>query len=428
MRNVLFMILTGLCSVLSIRRLPTDALKVFPATGSLDRSADPEPLAVWSPTESLVEPVRHSTGFSNWTVYQEAVNFSCTGFLRFGNEEVYSAPIISSVENLACNRTNISDYLWSEQPPQLAGTKCQCRQPLPMILSRESGGKRLCFAAPSADNGWGTWAGLLDCDSPQSLLTPVMYHGASGHIRNSGNCLTATPYSAGNSSKDTYRPWLVVWLPCLNVAKSTVRQAWDVPYGVGIPLMEINLPPPAGTQLRPTGSRGIITLRDSGDIGTRCLDITYESRTAPVLMKGTFLDANICNDARIVEADKGIWRFFQAAGTSNSQASYEFKECTSPECSECGLDSELKYGSLNQILSAPSSFPPKWTCDEPHLKALFVPDIEGGKCYCQEHNYFRTDKQAPSHDISNTIGLSVDNLPNRARLSFPARTKISPQK
>jgi hypothetical protein len=118
---------------------------------------------------------------------------SCDGYLRLSEGQIYSAPIASSVSNVTCSSEFVQSYLWSTKIGATAPT-VECKEALPMNMTRQFQGKSYCFGAPSPSNGWPVPA-LVDCSALPAQVTRVRYHPFSGQIRSGGMCLTAVPYS-----------------------------------------------------------------------------------------------------------------------------------------------------------------------------------------------------------------------------------------
>ena len=411
-----------LLAVSAAVRLPDGSILVYPPSVTYDssRNVDPEAVNVWTPNLETTQSPGLRTDLTNWTLFEhKATNLTCTGFLRYGKGEDYSAPIITSVKSATCTLEGVRSLFLNAPSVNTETAKCTCRQSLPMFLTREYQGSRLCFGAPSKQNGWSDFPGLIDCNEQSEFATPIVYHRSSGQIRIYGKCLTASPYSSSTSESEIFNPWVVTWKPCSNLADPESRQAWDAPEGVGIPLADISLPNVDGMNLRPSGHRGSVTLRSSADIGKRCLDVSYKPRNHPVLVKAVFLEAPLCDDVRIAQQDKAVWKFFQTSTSSKSLTSYEFKTCTSSSCSDCGDDAELSLDTSSHPISLPLEYEREAKCNVEFLRELAIPEVKKGDCYCQEHNYLA----AKTNLLGTAISLSADDLPTTVRLQSRKKKK-----
>lgn len=364
------------------------------------------------------------TDRSPWTNFSSGqAGINCTGYLRYGDGQKYTAPLMSVMSNTTCSVETMKNYLWSSVPT--AGIpQCQCRQALAMQLTQQFQGKIRCLSIPSEENGWPV-PGLIDCTENATLVATVVYHRLSGQIRWGGRCLTAQPYSLSRKSEDLWKPWSISWALCSNLYESAKRQSWDVPSGVGLPAANLGLPTQYSFLGRPSGSAGKITLRDSGDIGLRCLDVSYTPTTLTVKVKGVFLEAPLCEDARVNFGDKSIWRFYESGmPPTAADAIDEWKNCGSNTCMECS-DGEIRAGldtSFTQGVSVPGDVQMINPCSLDVLKSYVVPDnMPNGKCHCQAQNFFVSSETTRKPVLSFMITGSADDLPITQYASFPPR-------
>jgi hypothetical protein len=416
----------------------SDPLRVYPiSTSSVNLAninvVDSPSVRVWATPSQVEQANLLKPDYTPWKNSTDgSSNYSCSGFLRYGDGSKYTASIISTISNATCSLNTVRNYLWSSSPIVSPPT-CECRPAIPLILARQYQGTNLCFGAPSSANGW-PMPGLINCTDPSLsvLQTNIFYHRQSGQIRQGGKCLTASPYSLSINGSNIWKPWAVKWLDCSNVFTTDLRQSWDAPDGVGEVLPDLNLTRRADSIINtPSGHRGRITLRDSGDIGQRCLDVTYSPISVPVLVQAVFLEAPLCDDSRVSLAEKAIWRFYQAGPVDQTVGN--FKACSDASCSTCAVDGELRLNfgpSANQRTTKPISVPAGYAfnsvCSIEVLRGLAVPDTPNGKCFCQTHNSFNSS----SVDVSSIISGYTDDLPTSARPSFPARntTNLSAKK
>lgn len=233
-------------------------------------------------------------------------------------------------------------------------------------------------------------------------------------------CLTAVPYSISTNKSDVWKPWAVKWLACTNTYQSSQRQAWDAPHGVGQVTFDAAVMPwfvrPGGV---PSGHRGQIFLRDSGDIGKRCLDVAYQAITVPVRIKGIFLEAPLCDDSRVTAAEKAVWRFF---GPENRMArDYQFQFAADGACGADDPEFRINFGPTIGY-SAPISLPfgfssrTRWTVDS--LRSIVISPMNGN-CSCQSH-------AVPTMaELSVVLPGSADDLPSTTLPSFPKLNKTT---
>jgi hypothetical protein len=315
---------------------------------------------------------------------------------------------------LVSSLTTLRSTLWSSTGLPSA-SPCQCLKSTPLNLSRQFQGDVRCFSTPSTVNGWPV-PGLIDCAKYPNLVSSVVYHKFSGQIRSDRMCLTAEKNAAASNKTDIWKPWTVTWQPCSNLADSSRRQSWDVPIGVGETTADLGFRPDGLFLGKPSGRAGQITLRDSGDIGLRCLDIAYTAVSIPVKIQGTFLEAPLCDDARVTDSERAMWKFHAVDSTESSA---DWKPCQSPACMDCA-DGEVR-GHLGTVgtqgLSVPASAAFNETCTLTVLRQWAVPAIINGTCFCQTHNYIVADRT----DLTSMISTCADDLPSTETPSFPPK-------
>lgn len=405
------------------------AMRVYPISSggvNLDdlQVKDQPPVRVWSVDSMVNFENQFHTDRSPWKNYSPGQpDMNCTGYLRYGDGQKFTAPIMSVMPNTTCSAETVKNYLWSAvttvNPPQ-----CQCRQPLAMQLTQQFQGKIRCLSLPSGENGWPA-PGLIDCSEYAPLVATLVYHRLSGQIRWAGRCLTAQPYSTSRKSEDLWKPWSITWAPCSNMYETSKRQSWDVPAGAGLPAANLGLSSQYAFLGRPSGRTGKITLRDSGDIGQRCLDVSYSPTTLSVKVQGVFLEAPLCDDARVNSGDKSMWRFFESGLPPTAADAIDiWKNCGSTTCMECS-DGEIRAGLDNSFthgVSVPGDFQLVKPCTMDVLKSMVLPgDIPNGKCHCQAQNLFLSSGVTRKPNLSFMVTGSADDLPITQFPSFPPR-------
>lgn len=433
--------------VQGIRR--TSPSNIYPGSSSgIDLSqirpnTNPRPSLVWSstadsPNRSLV-PKPFRTDKSNWERFDEFDNSTvCHGYLRYGNEVTYSNPIaISGLTK--CEYNQVRDFLWSTPVNNATDVTCQCRQGVPMYLTKQYQNEIRCLAKPSSDNGWPV-PGLVNCTDYSDQVTRLVYHPFSGQIRTAtgGECLTAMPYrtAAPGNMTGMWKPWSVKFMPCLNYIDPKQRQAWDVPEGVGeIVSDQAGRPPLVNAMNEPSGHVGRIVLRDSSDVGVRCLDIAYEFPPIPSKIPAVFMEAMLCSDLRLSMSDYSLWRFYRAPLGKDQEVARlnQWALCKNAACADCGdgeLRALLKSPGTNVIYTEPLSMPfglrYGQMCNLDMLRKIAVPeklsDATDRKCYCQAHNYFESRRKGVPL-ISSIIMANADDLPTTVRPGFMNVTK-----
>ena len=409
-----------------IRR--TSPYNVYPGSNSgIDLSnvleKDEPATLMWASNEPMViYQEKFRTSRSSWNASDSNLT-TCAGYLRYGSDDRYTVPVASNVMNSSCSVDRLRESLWATKlgPPG----DCQCRRPLSMKLTRQIGQSTKCFSEPSEANGW-PLPGLVDCSMNSELVTEVVYHQFSGQIRSGQMCLTAEPYSTYNLSSAPYKPWAVKLSLCSNDANGMARQSWDVASGVGDVPFNLGISANALDIGRPSGHSGRIFLRDSADIGQRCLEIAYDMPASPLKVPAMFLEAVICEDTRFTPADVSIWRFIE--GTRPVDSPNEWKACSTPSCSDC-YDGELRARigiDYTQEVSVPYGFDYSSPfCSVTDLRRMTIPDITDGRCFCQTHNLFSLNRTASYSvpEMGYIISATTDDLPSTKRPSFPARNQ-----
>ena len=264
----------------------------------------------------------------------------CFGYVRAVlNDKVYSAPV--RVDNdINCTAGAFSDYLWES----LNGTtgRCMRRNHKKLIFKNQAG----CMQPGEPGFGWPGPGVKEDCS-----FSGWVYHQYSGQIRYNDNCLTAVRPKNGTM----YSPWLVKLMNCTMAVVSSARQAWDLPTNVlndygEVPSITYAQPEEifGGVKAIKAGTVGMIQLRDSADIGDRCLELTPGN--VPVFTPALFLEAKVCDDLTVAETDKAQWSIltFVAEVTDES-----WQRCVDGDCSDCGQDCEILYESLAKEITKP---------------------------------------------------------------------------
>jgi hypothetical protein len=366
----------------------------------------PSALRVWS-TGTLVQNVpNHLTSKSTWRSTGLTQPFECRGFARYGKPAsgVFTPPIVSDM-NSTCTSLEFRKYLWSDIQLSTTST-CECRK----IVSVSARLRGSCLVQPQV--GW-PGPGLVKCDAKDAPpLVSIKYHPTTGQVRIDGKCLTAFPYSLTQLSNvsENYLPWGVSLADCNNYQNVRSRQSWDFPDGVGTVLTDLNWASADGLGT-PSGRVGRVTLRASSDIGMRCLDVAMTPLSVPATFPVAFLEASVCEDARINPGDLGLWSFYMIknASTQESASSSDpqvpstdgpyppWQTCNDNVCSVCSKEDEYRgvwqsvdpasSGPRTDPVSLPTDFTWKAKCDVDTLREVIIPDSIASlssSCYCQE--------------------------------------------
>jgi hypothetical protein len=201
--------------------------------------------------------------------------------------------------------------------------------------------------------------------------------------------------------------------------------------GVGEQLMYMKFEDKLKTQLGdPMGHLGRIVLRDSSDIGKRCLDLAYDFPAIPSPVPVVFLRAIPCSDVRFNAADYAVWRFYQAVPRTQAYAMNQWMTCNNKACADCA-DGQLKVvfvsGNGTDAISVPGTYSFGQTCDVNTLREMALPSVldsaSNSTCFCQRNALFGLSQ---SHvKISSLLGPNSDDLPSTAKAAFPARNVSS---
>jgi hypothetical protein len=268
------------------------------------------------------------------------------------------------------------------------------------------------------------------------MLASVKYNPSSGHIRIGGKCVTAFHYAPDNQANHTlvHLPWGIKLEDCRMYHRRDERQSWDLPKQVGKILTDLGWSSMDGLGT-PTGHLGRIVLRDSSDIGPRCLDVALDPSPYQSDIPVAFLQASICTETRLSQNDYGLWRFYFASTPDSSIVAGEdgypaWRSCLDSSCSNCDNDDEYRGfwsptspGSLpvtTQPVSLPTDF--NWTskCDVYQIKKVAIPDDVASlnsACFCQEDPLMFLHANHPQ--IGTMIFNSQDDLPTSIRPKFP---------
>ena len=382
----------------------------------------PHPVRVWSTESTSYAPDSLQTDKSPW-VQCEGVACHCSGSLRISDDadRYFSYPVAVSDEtaSVQCSVSGFQSFLWpGGDNERSADSSCQCRRLLPMYITL----RRKCLSV--GDLAAWPGPGLVNCTESPELVTEWKYHLSSGQIRSPGGlCLSAVPYHYSNVSD--WKPWSVQTLPCLNYIDPKVRQAWAVPEGVGR-VGEASLFNSvfhaANKSWRPSGHTGRIRLRDSSDIGNRCLEIAVNPPVISTKVPVVWMEAIVCDDIRFTDRDLANFQFVH--NTQNAtEPTGMWSKCDSAHCDEC-FDDELRAtmqnGQTSQTVSIPNGFAiSENTCNINSIRAMAIPETLRGssltdtsKCYCQT--------QLPRYRPHTLLWANTDDIPTTIRPQFPA--------
>jgi hypothetical protein len=144
-----------------------------------------------------------------------------------------------------------------------------------------------------------------------------------------------------------------------------------------------------------------------------------------VKVQGVFLEAPLCEDARVNSGDKSVWRFYESGMPPTAADGIDvWKNCGSNTCMECS-DGEIRAGletSFTQGISVPGDVQMLSPCTLDVLKSYVVPEnFANGKCHCQAQNFFISADTTRKPVLSFMITGSADDLPITKYASFPPR-------
>ena len=460
--------------VLSLKDLKESTLIWPPPVTNPTPPSPPTPTVVYPTPQSPSRNSPFRTNFGEWrTCGDTETACACFGFLRVGDGRAFTAPLaVSGI--FECGIESARSMLWKDFSPATA--VCEVLQPERVQLVTPKG----CMIPPPDFAGW-TGPGLInDCSG-----VGWVYHKASGQLRLNGQCLTAVvppelkkPKELKKSEKSTnvyayqkatkvkgnavipqslnatnqsnltsdhsWIPWNVFLSPCSQTADPDSRQAWDLPRGSFADSGELNgftfaekEELPGGVIGQKIGGSGQITLRDSHDIGFRCLEISTPMTSANALPRrvdGHPLAATICSD--FTRKENLLFSVFRFEKRTTEE---RWKKCNTIECSECtSADCQIR---MNQ--GGKNSQPISWTddhgsvavasgllgnskavalgpCGLESLKKMAMPDL-GSVCSCQattgdqpawEVLRSRVDDKIPSVSRLGTLAQACsDDLP-----------------
>ena len=443
--NYIYVFLILNDTVWGISRAITQPSNVWPGspsgidlTGMHSRNG-PRPVEVWSTSNALTQERVLKTDKSPW-VQCNTTSCACDGYLRYGNStsQLFSPAIVTNKANIQCDLKSIRTFLWSDVSTADVSSTCQCRHSASLNIVLR--GKCLSQGV----TGW-IGPGLVNCTDPSSmnLVSDWKYHPTSGQIRTiatnsttafgattGGLCVTAVPYndhSAANFSSN-WNAWGVQLLPCDAKVNPFARQAWDLPDPT-LGDASVNMksvfpavgqgPPTVGSQ--PTGYPGRIKLRDSSDIGNRCLEISLNPPSVPTQVPVVWLEAIICEDIRFREIDFANFQFFLAKTKFirpriDHPRVGEWISCMSPTCSEC-FDEEIRsIRTYSKKISQPVSLshPLEEKCSIDTIRAIAIPEVKG-TCFCQT--------ALSKTETKTLLDKITDDLPSTVRPVFPKKMK-----
>jgi hypothetical protein len=172
----------------------------------------------------------------------------------------------------------------------------------------------------------------------------------------------------------------------------------------------------------PMGHVGRIVLRDSADIGKRCLDVAYDFPALPSVIPVVFLEAMLCSDSRFNVADFAVWRFYQVVSRTEAYGMNQWLNCNNAACADCS-DGQLKVifssGKETDPVSVPYNYGFGQTCDVDFLRQMALPEAlysRNATCYCQPNALLATAAK-----LSHLISPNADDLPSTLKPSFPAK-------
>jgi hypothetical protein len=381
--------------------------------------AAPPPRQVYASSRTMAPDEAGPPVVAPWRALNASVSSECTGLLRYGSNSshIFSLPVVTNT-SVSCSLGSIQEYIWSNPFPAetAAQPTCECRPHIPLRMTLRG----RCLAIPQS--GWVS-PGLVDCVEGESMVGEWKYNPVSGQIRSGGKCLTAFPYNSKDSS--SWHPWGIQVSDCLSYHNPSKRQSWSVPPGVGTVLQNPfdSLHNVSRNLSIPSGYIGRVHLRDSWDIGSRCLDIALSPPSIPTTIQVVFVEAVLCEDSRLRQTDFGLWQFWVGKNTTSDsmKSAGEFRTCPSGICTTCNADDEYRavwLGDDGQRVAMDTVSIPAGQnvteCDISTLKQVAVSEslstLTNGTCFCQDMpglNHF---------DITNHPGSvlwqGVDDLPS----------------
>jgi len=230
---------------------------------------------------------------------------------------------------------------------------------------------------------------------------------------------------------------------CRTYQRRDERQSWDLPSQVGMHQEDLHWTSHDGLGT-PTGHLGRILLRDSSDIGMRCLDIQIHPTAYQSDIPVAFLEAGLCVDSRLSQSDYGQWRFYlvgnpdqvaTAPTVAGPDGYSQWNACKDSTCSICTIDDEYRgvWGRTDvspdvqatDPVSLPSDY--TWTsqCSVQTIREIAVPDDVASfdsACFCQEHPLLFKKSQQPKKGF--VLFNSQDDLPSSVRPRFPDRIQV----
>ena len=340
-------------------------VSVFPASGASSSPFESRSkLSLWVPCGNVTSPC------------------VCEGIVRVGFPagDNFTAPVTVFGSIPKCSLQSVRLFLWNDFPNRIGW--CQQLTFEPFQLFSEDFG---CLQTPPPGSLW-TGPGLAASCEGKGWV----YHAFSGQIRQGGLCLTAKrppdAFPAGGDSE--WLPWNVFLLPCSNAVTPDERQSWDLPQGaifgdgqLGSLTFAAASNLPGGVTGWRVGSKGSIKLRESVDIGSRCLEISSESNDLPLRVPAVFMQAALCNDPiRKKKLQIAAYRFLGTHLTNG------WTDCTDESCSQClAADCLMRYSfgsSYTQPVSDDGSVGSA-VCSFDFLQNMALPDVGSDLCECQ---------------------------------------------
>jgi hypothetical protein len=325
-------------------------------------------------------PVSNKRAFSSQTNYGEWTNCAeqgercyCAGYVRQRlSNTTYTAPVVVDI-SVNCNSSDIQDYLWT----YINDTQgvCERRNHRTVILQSQEG----CMQIGQAGGGWPGPGVLPDC----AKFPGWVYHKETGQLRSKGKCVTAVkPVNA-----TSYAPWLVALQDCSMAVAAKARQAWDFPENWltadgAVPLVNYHQPTTVSGGLSAVlaGISGRISLRESNDIGKRCLELT--EGFVEVFDSALFLEARMCDDLTLPEFNRTQWT---AYFPETEIATEEWGYCSDDFCSDCLDDCELRFrAKTNSTKAVGFTGPLNDRCNLDSIRKIAIPQTgTDGNCTCQ---------------------------------------------
>ena len=408
-RMKLIFFLSATYSIIVVPIWPPDYL-ISGSTSDSSQTALPA-VSVWPPMNPR-QSYSNRTNYGVWTqCATEGLMCPCFGYVRqVLNYKTYTAPVRVSI-SINCTAGGFGNYLWEG----LDGSRgfCRRRNHKNLIFSSQAG----CMQPGEASYGWPGPGVKEDC-----TFSGWVYHKYTGHIRTNDSCLTAVrPINAS-----LVAGWLVKLMPCTMSVKSGTRQAWDLPNNVLNEIGEvpsINYAKPetlfGGVVAIKAGVVGMIRLRDSSDIGQRCLELT--PGIVQVFNPALFLEAKLCEDLTTTDADRAHWSIYTKTSDETDES---WKRCNDTKCSDCGQDCELLYdgGSGETTKPIGNSGPVEGGCSLDFIRNVAIPSTGNeSMCICQlsgQENYtWQTLQKYVNGTVYTNPTFNYSTFPSFAQIS-----------